>query len=348
MSTIRKQFKVDGTLVDPTSIVLSDSNAAYGARRTDTNAVVVAANTAMTRVSTGVYEYEFDDPESDLQYEYWVKIVYDGTAYYFDGTLTGESSPPSADEAKRRYQAVHLGDTLLLEFYSYNGNRLSDVLDIEKVEVYHLNQFARTQRNPDGRELIVTVLGADVDHYSAGHYGASVFVDPNTYPVGDFVDVWYVKYTSADSDYRQATNTFKTTTDLRETSGSPFARECDFSFSPKKIQLGSKKLVQVNFALRPPADATDLEKFYFTSSQVDRLYVRTIVHEGANYVVGSDNVVTDPEWAPIEVRGDGVGYFEVDATESGNYGIGIHAVQFKALVEGEVLVSPKFWLQVID
>ena len=42
MSTITKTFKIDGVKTDMTSVKLSDSAAAYGVKRNDTDAVVVA------------------------------------------------------------------------------------------------------------------------------------------------------------------------------------------------------------------------------------------------------------------------------------------------------------------
>lgn len=97
MSVIRKRFKVEDVLTDPTSIVLADSAGAYGVKRDDTGAVVVAADTAMTKNSTGDYQYEFTDPDYDLTYTYCVKIVYAGATYYFAGDMSG---PVSADETE--------------------------------------------------------------------------------------------------------------------------------------------------------------------------------------------------------------------------------------------------------
>lgn len=84
---VRRNFKVNGVLVDPTSIVLCDSAATYGVKRNDTDAVVVAANTPMTKVAVGIYEYGFTEPEDGLEYTAWVKIVYGGNTYYFEHDL---------------------------------------------------------------------------------------------------------------------------------------------------------------------------------------------------------------------------------------------------------------------
>jgi len=78
-----------GVLTDPTSIKLSAEDGSYGVKRTDTDAVVVADNTAMNKVATGVYTYSFEDPTAGLTYQYSVEVVYDGETYYDVGTKEG-------------------------------------------------------------------------------------------------------------------------------------------------------------------------------------------------------------------------------------------------------------------
>lgn len=94
MTLLDFQFKLGGVLTDATSVVLSDSAAAYGVRRTDTLAIVVAANTAMTHASTGVYQYTVTDPANGLTYQWSAKVVYAGSTYYFAFTATGPSAVP--------------------------------------------------------------------------------------------------------------------------------------------------------------------------------------------------------------------------------------------------------------
>lgn len=58
--------------------------------------MVVAADTALTHVSTGVYSYTFDDPAYDLTYEYWVKWVYSGSSQSIQRYAYGPTSPVAA------------------------------------------------------------------------------------------------------------------------------------------------------------------------------------------------------------------------------------------------------------
>lgn len=90
--TIRRTWRVDGVLTDVTSAVLSDPAGAYGVKRDDTSAAVVADGTAMTHVSAGVYEYTFTEPAAGLAYTAYVEIVYDGQTYWLEHDLPAETT----------------------------------------------------------------------------------------------------------------------------------------------------------------------------------------------------------------------------------------------------------------
>jgi len=94
MSTVRLRFKKGDVLTDATGVVLSDVTATFGVKRDDTDAVVVAAGTAMTRMSTGVYEHTFDDPAGflDSTYTFVPEVTYGGEIYRFPDTQAGPTS----------------------------------------------------------------------------------------------------------------------------------------------------------------------------------------------------------------------------------------------------------------
>lgn len=93
--TVRANFRYNGVLTDATSAKLSDPTGTYGVKRDDTDAVVVADGTAMTKVSTGTYEYSFTEPASGLSYTAYVEFVYGGQTYYLESDLasTGTVEP---------------------------------------------------------------------------------------------------------------------------------------------------------------------------------------------------------------------------------------------------------------
>lgn len=89
--TITKSFKPNGVLTDPTgnSMKLSDPTGTFGVKRTDTDAVVVADDVSMTRLSTGIYTYTFDEPADSLTYEYWTEFVYAGETHRLEFSIVG-------------------------------------------------------------------------------------------------------------------------------------------------------------------------------------------------------------------------------------------------------------------
>ena len=108
--TVRINFKYNGVLADATAATLSDQTAAYGIKRNDTDAVVVAAGTAMTKVGTGQYEYTFAEPAVGLSYTAWVKFVYGGNTYYnevdVEGTATADESAMTVSMAAQTGSSV--------------------------------------------------------------------------------------------------------------------------------------------------------------------------------------------------------------------------------------------------
>ena len=92
---IRLTRTKNGVLTDATSCVLADPTGAFGVKRTDTNAIVVAVNTALTRVAAGIYEYSMTEPTSGLTYHYFIKYVADGATRFVERTASGSSSSTS-------------------------------------------------------------------------------------------------------------------------------------------------------------------------------------------------------------------------------------------------------------
>lgn len=106
-TTIQPVIRIDGVLRDVTPIVLRDPTGAFGVKRTDTDAVVVAAGTALTRISTGVYEYVFTDPAPALTYDYWVEFVYNGDTFRYERISQG-----GVDAASNSYCTLTEGDAI--------------------------------------------------------------------------------------------------------------------------------------------------------------------------------------------------------------------------------------------
>lgn len=80
---INKVFKIDGVATDATTAKLSDPTGTFGIKRNDTDAVVVADGTNMTKTATGTYEYTFDEVIG-VTYTAYVEFVYSGQTYYIE------------------------------------------------------------------------------------------------------------------------------------------------------------------------------------------------------------------------------------------------------------------------
>jgi phage gp36-like protein len=86
--TINRTFTVSGVLTDATTFKLKDQTNTYGVKRDDTNAVVVAAGTAFTRLSVGTYSYSFTAPAPGLKYTYGIEAVYNNQTVFVSFTFT--------------------------------------------------------------------------------------------------------------------------------------------------------------------------------------------------------------------------------------------------------------------
>ena len=168
-TTITKKFYVDDVLTDPTSIILSDPTGTYGVKRTDNDAVVVADGTAMTKLSTGVYTYSFDDPAYDLTYSYWTEIVYSGETYRHEGSVNGGSVTDAAtnalvtiDEVKRWLKLDGSGDD---DFLQEAINQWSDT--VEKRLQRIIKSAAYTDEQHDGGKKKVLLKNIPVTAISS-------------------------------------------------------------------------------------------------------------------------------------------------------------------------------------
>jgi len=189
--TIREQFTIDGALTDVTAIVLSDPTSTFGVKRNDTGAVVVADGTAMTKVSTGVYSYSFDEPAAGLTYTYWVEWQYGGETYRYEGTILGAAGG-------RLCTLTDVKDRLGIENTDYDTVLSRIIAGLE----FMFNTY--TQRN-----LIVTA--SDITEY---YTGSGAYLQLRRYPIVAITSIKSaIDYDfdsadalTADTDYRLINN----------------------------------------------------------------------------------------------------------------------------------------------
>lgn len=259
--------------------------------------------------------------------------------------------------AKERYQSPTLGDVLNLDFYSYNNNSLTSVQEFSNIDVYFLDPTQVTENNPQGRRIKLIITPNNITEISTGHYRAQITLDDNLFEIGNYIDVWRLKFNNYDNNFIKVENQFKIHTDLRETQDRPYIYDVTWSFSPKKIVLYSKQYLKIGFF---PAIHSDIgtkyinekliERFYFNLKNTGNLFIKIDLIEGCNYNEESPcaNTITEPEWDQVEIRGDNEAYYLINSTEDGNYNIGIYSVQFKILIDSQEIISPRFYLQIFD
>lgn len=130
---IRRNWKVGGVLTDVTSAKLSDPTGTYGIKRDDTDATVVADGTDISKLSTGIYEYDFTTIDG-IEYTAWVEFVYDGQTYHFQHDIEATSAVTTG--LKIHYDEVRREVGRALGFNrapgSFEANETTDVADVIK------------------------------------------------------------------------------------------------------------------------------------------------------------------------------------------------------------------------
>jgi hypothetical protein len=100
MTTLRvRAMDLSGALADVVSVALADRPASqsptYGVRRRDTGAVIVTAGTPMTKVTTGIYEYDLTDSPG-VPYEWRFAAVSGGQTVVGGGSWVANLTPAEA------------------------------------------------------------------------------------------------------------------------------------------------------------------------------------------------------------------------------------------------------------
>ncbi len=223
---ITTNFKIDGVLTAATTAVLSDIAGAFGVKRNDTDAVVVADGVAMNALATGVYEYTFEDPADDLTYTYAFEFTY-GTpseTYRLEGVVSGGSDTPNLydlDADVEPYVVGQLPSPVLRQMLRKVAadfcmtteiweQELSPMVTVAHQAAYSLSvgsYLAYIRRVLgiwyDGTAMVV---GSDANDYRciATHEAASA-----TFPVtgGDWADKWELVSASSGNGATWATGT---------------------------------------------------------------------------------------------------------------------------------------------
>jgi hypothetical protein len=212
---------------------------------------------------------------------------------------------------KERYQNPVVGDTVTLRMFTYNSNARTDFQSVDKVDVFYLDPNAVTEANPQGRTLITTIAGQDIQHASTGLYQVALALPDPTYVIGQYIDVWTVR-ADQNEEASEVTNDFKIYPDLWYTSPIPIVYDFSFVFRPNKIRQGSKKWLIIEVTPNVP-QASDLARYYEQLATVSPLSISISAACGDCLPPEADlRLVVENE--PVQLREKGVGYYFLDTT----------------------------------
>lgn len=113
MATITFKCRREGSLADadvPPAFCSQDN--VYGIKRSASGVVVVAAHTALTKISTGVYSYTFTPPEVLVSYTAWIKVIMSRRVSYYEIVFVPPAEVVEVSNSPSSVLAKYLIDTL--------------------------------------------------------------------------------------------------------------------------------------------------------------------------------------------------------------------------------------------
>ena len=241
---------------------------------------------------------------------------------------------------KERNTNAVCNDTLILRLFQYNENAPAAVEAIEKVEIYFLDPFNRTPDNPDGRRLIQTFTTVTVD--AVGQYSVTVPLTSPLYVIGDYVDVWSIRY-EADQCPGTREMQFSIGADKWYANSEPYLWSFTFSFRPFKFRKNERKYMIVEVTPNVP-HISDLERYYADIATYPSLFI-TMALRCADCVPAEEDLRTVIDRQPVEVRNKRLGYYFLATTD---LDCGIYDVWFELDLGGNTYISPKNQLQIFN
>lgn len=172
---------------------------------------------------------------------------------------------------KERNQNPTVGDTIRLRFLTFNANNVADPSSFDRIEVYQLDETARTTSNPDGRVLVQTLAAGDIVREAEGEYYYDLLLTSPTYVTGDYLDIWYPVFNSGE-DPTAVVQQYSLHSQLWITSPTPIHYDFTFQYTPNRIVKGSKKDLIIKIQPNVPR-ATDLERYYYNLAVVSDLRI---------------------------------------------------------------------------
>lgn len=243
---------------------------------------------------------------------------------------------------KERFQNPAVDDTVKLRLIMYNQNNLSDLYEIQKVEIWYLDPEGVTETNKDGRRLVETIDGSQVTAESTGTYRYDLHMEETRYVIGRYYDIWTVK-TSVGAEATPIRQMFEVHPSLWYSTPIPVVYDFGFSMSPNKMRHGSKQWIMIDIIPNVPL-AGDLQRYYENLAIVSDLKISMEQTCGDCIPAERDlRMVIDEE--DVDVRQKRYGYYQLDTSEMD---CGLYDVWFKLEFGDNIYVSDRYKFQVFD
>lgn len=245
---------------------------------------------------------------------------------------------------KERYQNPTCGDTLRLRLFTYNENAFTDVYSIEKVEIYFADLTEKTEDNPEGLRLVQVIDSSDVQREDTGKYYIDVTVDSPSYTIGNYYDVWTIKFQNSEECSSQAVKQpFQIYPSLWFTTPVPLVLDYNVVFRPNRFIKGTKKylIAQVNPNV---TKGSNIESYY--TNLISSGEIRISIAQICGECIPKEQdlrLIVDREL--ITNREGCYAYYYIDTTEMD---CGIYDVWFEITVGESVHITEKNQIQVTE
>lgn len=245
---------------------------------------------------------------------------------------------------RERFQNPVVGDDVILRFFTYNSNNLSNVDNIEKVEIFVIDDTLKSEANPQGLRLVNTIEATNVvlDPNCPGQYHVTFTLDPTCYGIGNYIDRWHVNFRT-DEPTAEVDNFFVIYPDLWYTDILPVVYDFNFNFRPNRLRQGSKQFLMVEITPNVPT-ASDLQRYYENLAIVANICISIEFFCGVCVPQEEDlRLVVDEE--QVAIREKNRAFYQLDTED---LECGMYNVWFRLDFGGNTYFSDKMQLQIYN
>lgn len=243
---------------------------------------------------------------------------------------------------KERYQNPAIGDDIKLRLLTYNSNNLADLYEVEKVDIFALDQSLVAADNPDGLRLVETFDGSAVVHEDTGTYLLTVPTEGVNYTIGTYYDKWTVRAT-ADQPSHTIDQRFEIYPNLWYSTPIPIVYNFDFGFQPNKLRQGSRQYIIIEIRPNVPT-AGDLRQYYENLAIVSDLKV-SIEQSCGNCLPKERDLRLIVDEESVDYREKRHGYYKLDTEDME---CGIYDIWFRLELGDNVYISDRYKFQIYD